>query len=90
VSVYVDHVRNWGWRLGPNAHLFADSLEELHAFARTLGLRSDWFQNRPDFPHYDLTGRRHAAALRHGATLVSNQFVFERLQVNRAAREATP
>lgn len=28
---------------------------QLHATAKSLGLRRDWFQNRDGFPHYDLT-----------------------------------
>ncbi len=50
-------------RLG---HLRADTLNELHEFARTLGLRRAWFQGRASrFPHYDLTttnARRRAKA----------------------------
>ncbi len=39
-------------------HLFADTLDELHAAARMLGLKRSWFQCQPTgrHPHYDLTG----------------------------------
>jgi hypothetical protein len=41
-------------------HLISDtSLDELHRFARTLGLRREWFQDKGTgihwHPHYDLT-----------------------------------
>jgi hypothetical protein len=41
-------------------HMISDtSIEELHAFAKGLGLRRDWFQNKGNdkswIPHYDLT-----------------------------------
>jgi len=76
MSVYVDRLREWGWNLGPSAHLFADTPEELHHFAvAVLGLKRKWFQDRPDFPHYDLTAPRHARALNRGATLATDAFM---------------
>ncbi len=41
-------------------HLVADTLEELHAFAQTMELQREWFQDHPRHPHYDLTTRRAA------------------------------
>lgn len=36
-------------------HLIAsESLEELHAFAQTIGLPPRWFHNSRRHPHYDL------------------------------------
>jgi len=35
----------------------SESLDELHTFARTIGLRRGWFQNHR-IPHYDLFGWR--------------------------------
>jgi len=75
VTVYVDELQVW-----PNAkhrcfmkgsaHLTADSLEELHAFAARLGLRRDWFQDHRVAAHYDLSPAKHAKALALGAELV--------------------
>jgi hypothetical protein len=50
-------------------HLWCDSGEEekLHAFARRIGMRRAWFQNKRDFPHYDLVPSRRAAAVAAGA-----------------------
>jgi len=40
-------------------HLIADSVSELHSFARLIRLGSHWFHNssRGKFPHYDLYTR---------------------------------
>jgi hypothetical protein len=67
VSVYVDNLNEWGWRLGPSCHLVADGLDELHDFAARLGLKRLWFQGNASTPHYDLTARRRAKALTMGA-----------------------
>lgn len=48
-------------------HLTADSLDELHAFAKQLRLKRAWFQPHRLMPHYDLTLRKRAQALRLGA-----------------------
>jgi hypothetical protein len=72
MTVYVDDAfvaGDWGpWTGG--GHLQADSAEELHAFAASIGLRRAWFQarpGRPDRDHYDLTRSKRAEALRAGA-----------------------
>jgi hypothetical protein len=48
----------------------SQGLEALHAFAKRLGLRREWFQDHRLAPHYDLVPARHAAALELGAELV--------------------
>jgi hypothetical protein len=47
--------------------MYADSLEELHAMATSIGMRREWFQDRPDLPHYDLVPARRARAVALGA-----------------------
>ena len=80
--IYVDTLVDYGKRInghGPYwAHLGTDDLtpqglEALHAFARQLGLKRAWFQDKPTHPHYDLTARKHALALKLGAKQVSNK-----------------
>lgn len=72
MSVYVDAVRTWPTQLrcfkGGSCHLFADSAEELHDFARRLGLCRGWFQEHDVAPHYDLTPARRLRAVELGAT----------------------
>ena len=61
------------------SHLMADTLEELHAFARRLGMRPEWFQDHPRHPHYDLTeGKRHRA-LQFGARHIDHRQLPEAL-----------
>lgn len=66
-------------------HLVADSLRELHAFAKKLGLKREWFQFRiPENersacfkPHYDLFGSKKEKAIALGAKLVSSKQIVE-------------
>lgn len=70
MSVYVDPLMNHGgsatFRWTTSCHMYADTLEELHAFASRIGLRRAWFQDKR-LPHYDLNTGRHAAAIKAGA-----------------------
>lgn len=72
MSVYVDDGfagTGWGkWNGG--GHMQADSADELHAFAKRLGLKREWFQSTPGAPwldHYDLTASKRAKAFELGA-----------------------
>lgn len=68
MTVYVDDAR-LPWRGMRMSHLQADTLEELHAFADSIGLRRSWFQagSRPEAAHYDVSESKRAEALRLGA-----------------------
>ena len=66
MAVYIDNMQI-EWRGKRWCHLVADTLEELHAFAGTLGLRRDWFQTRASYPHYDVTVPMRRRALILGA-----------------------
>jgi hypothetical protein len=48
-------------------HLWSDDIVELHTMAWKIGLKREWFQDKPGFPHYDLTPSRRRAALLNGA-----------------------
>jgi len=54
-------------------HLEADTLEELHQFAQRLGLKREWFQDKPAHPHYDITSSVRQRAVRLGAIEMSNE-----------------
>jgi len=68
MAVYVDqaiwarHGRKW-------CHLVADDIDELHRFARTLGLHRSSYQGPPKTarPHYDLTSYERRRAIAYGA-----------------------
>lgn len=55
-------------------HLFADTEEELHAFAERLGIVRYWYQG----DHYDLTPARRAAAVKLGALEVDRRELAKR------------
>jgi hypothetical protein len=58
MSVYLD-TADIVWRGKTWCHLYADSLPELEAFARQIGLPPDWLQypnGDGGFPHYDVAG----------------------------------
>lgn len=82
--VYVDKV--FIPQLGPRCfragacHMWADSLNELHAMARKIGLKRGWFQPHAHLPHYDLTPRRRALALLAGAAEASSKEWIRRLR----------
>jgi len=78
VSVYVNrvfsatplfthHKRDRTWRWSSACHLFADSVEELHAMARALNINKRGFHRRVELPHYLLTTSKRAQAIELGA-----------------------
>lgn len=74
MSVYVDDLIVWGgddapqcFRHKASCHMYADTLEELHALAKRIGLKREWFQKHGVVNHYDLTEGRRAHAVKFGA-----------------------
>lgn len=65
----------------------ADTEEELHAMARTIGLRREWFQSHSVVAHYDLTPSKRDLALAHGAVFVPAK---EQARKRILARKAMP
>ncbi|MEN1926709.1 DUF4031 domain-containing protein [Luteimonas qiangzhengi] len=70
MTVYVDDAVTL-WRGRRWAHLMADNLEELHAFAARLGLPRRAFQNRTSGAHYDVTADMRLQAIALGAMPIS-------------------
>lgn len=74
--IYVDRLQDRGWffrgKQTKSCHLAADTLEELHACAKRLGLLREWFQCLP-YPHYDLTPAKRTLAVKLGAKELSNR-----------------
>lgn len=66
--VYIDHV-----------HLVADTLEELHKFAESIGLKIKWLQGyRKGHAHYDVLGDKYKKAIAAGAVRVSPREVLKK------------
>lgn len=67
--VYVDFLIDYGWKLGPSCHMFADTLKELHNMADKIGVKRSWFQSAENhsLPHYDLVNSKRNIAIELGA-----------------------
>jgi hypothetical protein len=70
MSVYVDDAVTL-WRGRRWAHLMADTLDELHAFADRLGIPRRAFQNKTSGAHYDLPADVREQAIALGAIPIS-------------------
>lgn len=68
MAVYVD-APIWKWQGRNWCHLMADDIDELHRFARSLGIHSLSYQGPPksSVPHYDITTYERDRAVRLGA-----------------------
>jgi len=56
-------------------HLIADTLEELHRFARKIGMKAEWFQDTR-IPHYDLLKGKSKVAIAKGAKVVTSRDII--------------
>jgi hypothetical protein len=65
MAVYLDNARNPLGRM-LMCHMIADTPDELHAMAETIGMKREWFQDT-GFPHYDVCLTRRKRALEAGA-----------------------
>lgn len=74
--VVIDNPAN-GW-----SHLGATTIEELHEFAKSIGLKREWFQNKPGHYHYDLKGTMIDRAINRGATLLERRDFLNFLRKN--------
>ncbi|MDR7193745.1 DUF4031 domain-containing protein [Luteimonas terrae] len=70
MTVYVDDAVH-PWRGERWAHLLADTLDELHAFAALLGIPRRAFQDRTSGAHYDVTAAMRERAITLGALPIS-------------------
>lgn len=79
MTIYVDPIRNWGKR-GDWCHMACDGdIEELHTFARRIGLQRSWFQAKnPRHLHYDLRPSKRVLAIKAGAVEVSSAELLQR------------
>lgn len=67
-----------------NIHLIADTVEELHAFAQSIGLKRCWFENHRK-PHYDFpkTLNHRQLAIQNGAILKTTKELVKIIQDNK-------
>jgi len=79
--IYVDEIKSYAReQIQPSArrcgnqwsHMWCDGdVEELHAFAKRIGMKREWFQDHRVLPHYDLVPSRRALAIKLGAKVTS-------------------
>ena len=76
MAILVDDC-NWAWRDRLWCHMVSDtSLDELHAFARWIGIPERGFQG----DHYDIPEDARAIAVAEGAVEVTSRRVVEALR----------
>lgn len=80
MAVYVDDVRH-PFRGMVMCHMWADTLDELHAMADAIGIDRRWFQKPPkaSWEHYDISLSKKAMALARGAILTDKYGPLEHL-----------
>ena len=87
MACYVDAVRHYpdaGLRHTRFCHLLADTREELHAMADTLGMPRRYFQDHPWRWHHDLPEPLRAQAIELGAQELTMHEVGALLKARRA------
>lgn len=87
MGVYVD-APIWEHRGRLWCHLTADTAEELHAFAATLGIRRSRFQSKPGrswVDHYDIAEPKRRQAVALGAVEITIQEAGAQLARKREA-----
>lgn len=89
MTVYVDNAKI-PFRGFLMCHMFADSLEELHAMADKIGLRRSWFQVGTNLEHYDVSLSMRALALQHGARLINREQMRALIRTRMEARGYRP
>lgn len=87
-EIYVDEPRGYlPSQIKGQARLYGDvwchmatdgPIQELHDFARSIGLQRSWFQNHATVPHYDLTPGYRDRAIKAGAEVVRRRELVKR------------
>lgn len=85
MAAYIDDAVTL-WRDQRWAHLMADTLDELHAFAEALGIPRRAFQDKASGAHYDVPAPLREQALALGAIPISRH--RDREQVRAVIRRA--
>ena len=80
--IYIDAPQNREGKFNGYCHMMTDEdLEDLHKFAEKLGLRR-YFQNKPRFPHYDLSRTKRRLAVSLGAIEITTEELIKKCERN--------
>lgn len=78
---YVNNGKGFANRFSQYCHLIADTEEELHEFAKKIGMRREWAQHHGRMVHYDLTASRRVRAVKEGAVrITTRELVMKRFR----------
>lgn len=72
MPVYVDKPV-YNYRRMVMCHMVADTLDELHNMADTIGVNRKWFQCSASTPHYDICKAKRLIAIKNDAVEVSRR-----------------
>jgi hypothetical protein len=83
---------DYGWKLGPSCHLLADTEEELHNMAASIGMKKAWFQSGDNhaMPHYDLVASKRKLAVAKGTIEIDRQQICDMLKKYKLNKKLTP
>src|SRR3546814_4818291 len=90
MRIYVDAaIHRWRGKLW--CHMFSPNIDDLHQFAREIGMRREWFQDprtssKISWPHYDISAQRRQVALSLGAIAVGRH---QTIAMSRRSEEHT-
>lgn len=85
MAVYVDAPIH-KYRRMVMCHMLADTQEELHQMADTIGVNRKWFQSKASTPHYDICKQKRVLAVQAGAIEVDRKQVVEIIRKLREQR----
>lgn len=77
-TVYVDEAV-WLFNRMTMCHMIADNIDALHAMAERIGIRRQWFQDKPGHPHYDICKSKRAMAVKYGAVEITSTELVKKL-----------
>jgi len=81
MTIYVDQPLPT-WATYKRCKMFADNIQELHAFAFKMGLSTQWFRNDWRLRHYVLTDGKRKIAIKLGAKEVTLEVTKAHVKAN--------
>lgn len=84
MPVYVDSYKA-KYRGMTMCHMLADTTDELHEMAKSIGMKREWFQiSRAGTAHYDIPIFRKKLAIKNGAVEISRRDLVRLIRKSRA------
>lgn len=91
MTIYIDAAKRYYSGKTAWCHLWANDLEELHTFAKRIGLKQEWFQDHKGHPHYDIKSPAiRAKAMDAGAVATTYRAWLRRMEAPSETDIAAP